>query len=207
MKLNIQRTLMTVVICSSVLISQTPVQGGIIASESATEALVGVNGLVVIGEFGDAFTGYYRVDVADGVALTGFAVSTEAPDATTPRAGWSALNLSSGDWDTLGLGTFSSFFGPGETRVNYYFLSGVGASLSDTDDQDQFPPGSGSWDALEIPEFLFGSSAASEFVAFGKDGVVVDYSRQTAGVPDASSTFGLLSTALVTLGWRCRRNR
>lgn len=207
MKLNLQSNLMALAISSSVFMTQTSIQAGSIASESAAETLVGVNGLVVIGEFGDASTGYYRVDVTDGVALAGFAVSTEAIDATTPRAGWSALNLSSGEWDTLGLGSFSSFFGAGETRVNYYFLSGVGAPLSDTDDQDQIPPGSGSWDALEIPEFLFGSSAASDFVALGKDGVVVDYSRQRTGVPDASSTFGLLSTALVALGWRCRGNR
>jgi hypothetical protein len=186
------------------LLAAAPLHAGVIAGDFADETLVGLNGLVDVGEYGTAFTGYYRVDVASGVSLTGFAVSTEAPDATTPRAGWSASNMSSAQWDTLfGAGNFLTFFGSSESRVNYYFLSATGAELDDATDQDQLIPGL--WSDLESPEFFFGFGAASEFVAFGKNGAVVDYSLGRTSVPDASHTLALFSPALLGLAWLRRK--
>jgi hypothetical protein len=203
MKLRTLKTSLLVATAVALLSAQSS-QAGIIFADLADETLVGLNGLVEIGEFGSSTTGYYRVDVASGVALTGFAVSTEAPDASTPRAGWSASNLSSAEWDALfGAGNFLSFFGSSESRVNYYFLSGVGADIDDGNDQDQVVPGL--WSEFDSPEFFFGFAAASEFVAFGKSGAVVDYSLARSSVPDASSTLALLSPALIGLAWLRRK--
>ena len=184
-------------------LAASPAQAGIIITDLADETLAGLNGLVTVGEFGNPTFGYYRVDVASGVALTGFAVSTDSSFAQTPRGGWSASNLDSTDWDALfGAGNFLSYFGSGEARVNYYHLD-TGLALDDDTDQDQLAPGM--WSSLESAEFFFGFPPASQFVAFGKDNAVVDYSLARTAVPDAAGTLALFSPTLLGLGWLRRK--
>ena len=196
----------------------------------ADDVLVGINGKVVIGEYGDGTVfgqpAHYYVDVlpSSGAAINGFAVSTFAGAyPITPRAGWGAIGLTQSDWDlgqaigsggltTLDLGLFASLFGDAPAANLYFNWGGDsgGLDLVDALDSNQDQDGAGAWSDEfwnnDNNQFWFSAAVTSDFVAFDANGTVVDKSRTTP-VPDAGSTLTLSSVMLAALTAATRRWR
>ncbi len=158
---------------------------------AANEVITGTTGEIVVGEFagGDGF-GHYLIDILkSSTSISGFAVSSDAPNAAAFRDGWEGTHLSMIEWNagtplgigaslkTTDIGTFENLFGNSESGANLYFsLNDV---LTDASDHDQVTPGV--W--TDEPEFVFFGDLASEFVAFGANGAIIDKSLARA-TPD-----------------------
>ena len=197
-------------------------QSSFAVTTPADDVLVGINGKVVIGEYGDGTVfgqpAHYYVDVLplSGAAINGFAVSTFAGAyPITPRVGWGAIGLTQSAWDlgqaigsggftTLDLGLFANLFGDAPAANLYFNWGGDSGGLAMVDalDSNQDQDGAGAWSDEfwnnDNNQFWFSAAVTSDFVAFDANGAVVDKSR-TPPVPDAGSALTLSSVMLAAL--------